>query len=69
MTKVLIEIANGDVQGVYSDKDIQFVIVNQDKPHPVSEIYFSDENYLNLADVFPRVEDAAIRNKLLQLDL
>lgn len=69
MTKVLIEIANGDIQGVYSDKDIQFVIVNQDKPHPVSEIYFSDENYLNLADVFPNSEDKDIHNKLLQLVL
>jgi len=68
MTKVLIEIKDGEVQGVYSNKDIQFVIVNQDKKDPVSEVYYSDENYLNLADVFPEEEDLTIRNKLLQLN-
>jgi hypothetical protein len=69
MTKVLIEIKNGEVQGVYSDKDIQFVIVNQDKVNPVSDIFFSDENYLNLADVFKGDEDVDIRNRLLQLHI
>jgi hypothetical protein len=66
MIKVLIEIKDGEVQGVYSNKDIQFVIVNQDKPNPVSEIYISDENYLNLADVF--VADKEISNKLSKLN-
>ena len=68
MTKVLIEIKDGKIQGVYSNKDIQFVIVDQDKKDPVSEIFYSDENYINLADVFPYAEDIYIRNKLLQLN-
>lgn len=69
MTKVLIEIKNGEIQGVYSNKNIQFVIVNQDKNNPVSEIYFSDENYLNLADVFLEEQDIGIRNELSQLGI
>jgi len=64
MIKVLVEVEDGRVIGVYSNKDIQFVIVDK----TASEIFHSDYNYSKLSDVFNDESNQAIKEELIKLN-
>lgn len=68
MTKVLVEIEDGKVIGVYANKDISFVIVDKKSRELVSEIYQSDHNYSQLSDVFNEESDQIIKEQLLKIN-
>lgn len=64
MTKVLVEVEDGRVIGVYSDKEIQFVIVDK----TVSKVFHTDYNYSKLSDVFNDESSQTIKEQLIKLN-
>lgn len=64
MTKVLVEVEDGRVVGVYSNTHIKFVIVDQ----TVSKVFHTDYNYSKLSDVFNDESDQTIKEELIKLN-